>query len=148
MALHCCAPAAGVQESATAYAGLQQGPEETRRMQSQPGLTLVAKLLLSSTAVPLPCGPCRKTNHFAWSKVDGGLEDAAVACWGTGGGTRDGWSSTCRSQGLCPGVGGKPVHAWRPSTSMPCCAAGAYSSINKSFGIWLLIYTKVSVLFC
>lgn len=97
---------------------------------------------------PSPVGRAGKQTTFAWSKVDGGLEDAAVACWGTGGGTREGWSSTCSSQGLCPVVGGKPVHAWRPSASMLCCAAGAYSSINKSFGIWLLIYTKVSVLFC
>lgn len=57
-------------------------------MQSEPGLVLVAKLLLSSITASLPCGAVQENKPpFACSQVQGGMEDAFVTSWDAGGGT-------------------------------------------------------------
>lgn len=78
----------GCREHAQAYAALHQGPEETRLMQSEPGLVLVTKLLLSSITASLRCGAVQENKPpFTCSQVQGGMEDAFVTSWDAGGGT-------------------------------------------------------------
>lgn len=93
-------------------------------MQSRPGLTLVAKLLLSSTAASLPCGAVQENKPpFAWSQVHGGLEDAAIACWGTGGGTSVG-DGPPRAVAMVHAQGSEAKlseHGDRASPALLCC---------------------------
>lgn len=57
---------------------------------------------LPAPLLPTPVGPAGKQTTFAWSQVDGGLAGAAVSCWGTGGGTRDGVAPYMQQPGPVP----------------------------------------------